>query len=324
MTKKKVWTLLILCSSICLLFYLLKDLKLKELFQQISKVDLRYLAPAGLSMFLSAWFRNLRWMLLFEPLGYKIRKGQAFTALLLSYPANLIVPQSSFFVRASYLKRMCGVPFSGCLGTIVAEKFMDGLVVFGLFFLLMFSNTQYQPSFSNKYSIPIFFVVLVIISVVIFFFLTRSGKVFLHRNTILEFVHHQWLNFKEGLLTTKAVKNKMLLVFYSLFIWLPYFGIFYFLLKGSVSSLCVDFQLPIKLAVMANIGWIFPTQGGVGSFHFFVSSVMTIHGFENLQAVFFSFLSHSFIVCNDIFWGLVVMLYNRKTVINLISFKIAG
>ncbi len=322
MNKKKVWTLLILFSSICLLFYLLRDLKFKELVQQISKVNLRYLVLAGVSMFLSVWFRNLRWILLFEPLGYTIRKGQAFSALLLSYPANLIIPQSSFFVRASYLRRMCGVPFSECLGTIVAEKLMDGLVVFGLFFLFMFSNAQYQPSFSGKYSFYIFFV-LAIISVGVLFLLTRSGKGFLHRNTILEFVHHQWLNFKEGLLTTKAVKNKRLLVLYSLFIWLPYFGIFYFLLKGSVSSLLVDFHLPVELAVMANIGWIFPTQGGVGSFHFFVSRVMVFHGFENLQAVFFALLSHSFIVFNDIFWGLVVMLYNRKAVINLISFKTA-
>jgi hypothetical protein len=261
-------------------------------------------------------------MHLFEPLGYNIRKGQAFSALLLSYPANLIIPQSSFFVRASYLKRMCGVPFSECLGTIVAEKLLDGLVVFGLFFLLMFSNARYQPSFSGKYSFYIYFVLL-IVPFGMLFFSKRKGREFLHRYTIFEFVHQQWLNFKEGLMTTLAVKNKIRLVLYTLFIWLPYFGIFYFLLKGSDSSLVLNIQLPVELAVMANIGWIFPTQGGVGSFHFFVSRVMTIHGFENLQAVFFALLSHSFILCNDIFWGLVVMLYNRKTVVNLISLKTA-
>jgi hypothetical protein len=82
---------------------------------------------------------------------------------------------------------MCGVPFSECLGTIVAEKLLDGLVVFDLFFLLMFSNTQYHPSFSDKNSFYFFFVLL-ITSFGILFFFKRKGKEFFHRYTIFEFV----------------------------------------------------------------------------------------------------------------------------------------
>jgi hypothetical protein len=63
-------------------------------------------------------------------------------------------------------------------------------------------------------------------------------------------------------MTTLAVKNKIRLVLYTVFIWLPYFGIFYFLLKGSDSSLVLSIQLPVELAVMANIGWIFQPRVG--------------------------------------------------------------
>ena len=91
----------------------------------------------------------------------------------------------------------------------------------------------------------------------------------------------------------------------------------YFLLKGSVSRDFIGFKLPVELAVMANIGWIFPTQGGLGSYHFFITHIMQSHGFEKLQAVFFAFFSHTFIIFNDLILGLYVLLNNRRIVFSL-------
>jgi hypothetical protein len=139
----------------------------------------------------------------------------------------------------------------------------------------------------------------------------------------MHLIKNQLSHFKIGLLTTKKVENKPLMFLYTLAIWVPYFTIFYFLLKGSVARDFVDFKLPIELAVMANIGWIFPTQGGLGSYHFFIAHIMQSHGFENLQAVFFAFFSHTFIIFNDLLWGLYIVLINRKIVFNLFGFRSA-
>lgn len=168
MTKKRIWTYVFLSISVLLLYYVLRDVKYKDFMKQTTKVDLKMVGFAGICMSLSAWFRNLRWLVLFSPLGYKIKKGQAFSALLLSYPANLIIPQSSFFVRASYLRKMSGIPFSECLGTIIAEKLMDGLVVFGLFFIFMFSDFSFQTSIFQNYRLYF----AIILCVVVFFLLS--------------------------------------------------------------------------------------------------------------------------------------------------------
>ncbi|MCP9757316.1 UPF0104 family protein [Lacihabitans sp. CCS-44] len=313
MTKKRIWTCVLLGISVLLMYYVLRDVKYKDFIKQTSKIDLKMAGFAGICMLLSAWFRNLRWLMLFSPLGYQIKKSQAFSALLLSYPANLIIPQSSFFVRAGYLRKISGVPFTECLGTIIAEKLMDGLVVFGLFFVFMFSNFSFQVSIFQNYK---FYLGIILFGFVVFKLASFFFKTYLNVRwqSIMTAIKNQLSNFKIGLMTAQKVDNKPLFVFYTLAIWLPYFAIFYFLLKGSVARDFIDIKLPIELAVMANIGWIFPTQGGLGSYHFLITQIMQSHGFENLQAVFFAFFSHIFIISNDLLLGLYVILFNYRTV----------
>lgn len=320
MTKKKVLSFVFLGFSVFLLYYVFKDIKYKDFMKQTSKVDLKMIGFAGICMLLSAWFRNLRWLMLFSPLGYKIKKTQAFSALLLSYPANLIIPQSSFFVRASYLKKMSSVPFGECLGTIIAEKLMDGIVVFGLFFVFMFSNFSFELAFFQNYRLYMGLMLIGLLVLWVIWFLLKTYLADYWQNT-RDYLLNQLANFKMGLLTTQKVENKAALLFYTFAIWLPYMTIFYFLLKGSVAGDFVGLKLPVELAVMANIGWIFPTQGGLGSYHFFITQIMHSHGFENLQAVFFAFFSHSFIIFNDLVLGLYILLINRRIVFNLFDLK---
>lgn len=103
MTKKNFISIVFFSVSVALFYYVLKDLKYKDFIKQSSKVEWKMVGLSAVCMILSTWFRNLRWLILFRPLGYKIKKSHALYALLLSYPANLLIPQSSFFVRASYL-----------------------------------------------------------------------------------------------------------------------------------------------------------------------------------------------------------------------------
>lgn len=315
MAKKKVVSYVLLGFSIVLIYYVYKDVKFKDFMRQASRIEWKMVAFSGVSMLLSAWFRNLRWVMLLSPLGYKIKKSDAFSALLLSYPANLIIPQSSFFVRASYLKKKSGVPFINCLGTIIAEKIMDGLVVFSFFFLFMFSNLKGDFSFSSNYRnyliiVPVFLATLFLAGLFL-------KSVFPNLWRRLQFIiSRQLYNLKQGLSTVKNIENKGLLVFNTFMIWLPYCAIFYFLLKASVLPGIVAFKLPIELAAMANIGWIFPTQGGLGSFHFFIAKIMELRGFEIDQAAFFAFFSHFMIISGDVFFGAAVLLANFSTVKN--------
>jgi uncharacterized membrane protein YbhN (UPF0104 family) len=320
MTKKNFLSIVFFSVSVALFYYVLKDLKYKDFIKQSSKVEWKMVGLSAVCMILSTWFRNLRWLMLFRPLGYNIKKIHALYALLLSYPANLLIPQSSFFVRASYLKKMSAVPYGPCLGTIMAEKLIDGIVVFGLFFVFLFSNFAFDFSFFNTHIFTIYLAITIlsVLCLSIFFVKINLNKFWIKTKNI---VINQIQGFKIGLKTSKSIDNKKLFFLYTILIWLPYIAIFYFLLKGSVLKESIGFLLPTELAVMANIGWIFPSQAGIGSYHFFINKIMILYGFDTIKGVFFAFFSHSIITFCDIIFGSIVVIINFKVLLNFLFLK---
>lgn len=314
--RKKLFSITLFSFSIFLLCYVLKGFKFEDFKLQTSKVEWRLVCFSAASMLLSSWFRNLRWLLLLHPLGFKIKRNQAFSALLLSYPANLIFPQSSFFVRATFLKKISGVSFGQCLGTIFAEKVMDGIVIFGLFFTFLFSKItfNYEVKYSDRFLLELG--ILGGIALILCSFLIKSFYFKFWSNAKSQVIG-QMGKFNTGLKTILEITNKKVFLLYTILIWIPYFAIFYFLIKGSVLKDLIGFKLPLELAVMANIGWIFPTQGGLGSYHFCISKIMQINGFAKNLSVFFAFFSHTFIVMFDILLGFLVAILNLKVLKNI-------
>lgn len=314
MMQKKVSSIVFLVISILLVYYVFKNIPYQQFVTQMTDVDWEMVGLAILCLLASAWFRNLRWLMLFSPLGYSLSRKQGLAALLLSYPANLLIPQSSFFVRASYIKKESEASFSASLGTILAEKVIDGVVVFSLFFIFLFSSfASTLPSFSSISDSS--FLITLLVCAIFTLLLTYLYKK--NKGKWKKKVNEQLGQLKTGLLTILQVKNLPVFLLYTFFIWLTYFGIYFFLLRATVSPQFLGLQLPVDISVMANVGWIFPTQGGVGSYHFFVSKVMQIQPFTLAQSAFFAFFTHLFIIGNDVFWGVLVLLFNRDKVVSL-------
>lgn len=313
--KKKGFSCFFIGLSIFLLFYVIKDFSYIDFKNQIVRIDWKMMVVASFSLLISAWFRNLRWLMAFVAMGYKVNKKHSFSALLLSYPANIIIPQSSFFIRASYLKKTSGIPIGQCFGTIIGEKLLDSLVIFGLFFFLLFSNLKHtfnSLEFNKLYILIFIFSVLLVIYTIKKCFPLLGIK---FRN----YTNQQLLTLKTGLVGTLLIRKKALFVFYTIMIWLPYFAIFYFLLVGSVFIEFNSFVLSVELGVMANISWIFPTQGGVGSYHLLISEIMLMNGFDSINSTFFAFFSHLYLISLDIIGGILVFLFNFTLILNLFS-----
>ena len=83
-----------------------------------------------------------------------------------------------------------------------------------------------------------------------------------------ERIHSFFKGLKEGLLSVKDVRHKGLFVFYSLFIWLMYFLMFY------VCFFCFQFTshlgalVGLTIFVLSSYGMVAPVQGGIGAWHF--------------------------------------------------------
>ena len=74
--------------------------------------------------------RAHRWNMLIHPLGYKPRFSSAFNSLMVGYLANLALPRLGEVSRSVALNRAEKIPLDAIIGTVIAERAMDVLMLF--------------------------------------------------------------------------------------------------------------------------------------------------------------------------------------------------
>ena len=121
--------------TVLLLWWVLRDVSASEVWAELIAADpwlmLASVCAATFSFVLRAW----RWRVLLEP-GHAGSDFEArFGATCAGFAANNILPaRLGEIVRAYVLSHVARIPFGGSIGSLVAERVLDGLVL--AFFLL--------------------------------------------------------------------------------------------------------------------------------------------------------------------------------------------
>ncbi|MGQ9676402.1 MAG: lysylphosphatidylglycerol synthase transmembrane domain-containing protein [Chloroflexota bacterium] len=115
------------------------DIDLGETMSYIARSNPLFFVLAIISFYLSFPVRALRWRLILRNVGFTSETVRVpslaglLEIILLSWFANCIVPAKLGDAYRGYLlKRNAAVSFSTTMGTIVAERIFDMLVLFGL------------------------------------------------------------------------------------------------------------------------------------------------------------------------------------------------
>jgi len=84
--------------------------------------------------------RALRWKLLLHPIRPGTRLRTRFAAVNIGFAANNLLPaRVGEFARAWSISRLEPVPMSGAVGSLVAERFLDGVAIFLLLLIALMS-----------------------------------------------------------------------------------------------------------------------------------------------------------------------------------------
>lgn len=269
--------------------------------------------------------RAMRWQLLTDSMGYKIRFWNSFMGVMIGYFANLAIPRMGEFTRCGVVSKYEKVPFSKLLGTVVTERVIDMIILLGMTFVVVITQFKQVGIFldSNQdikqklehifYSSWMLLILVAVLGALVLFW-----KFFL-KNRLQGKIRSFFMGLKEGLLTVKDVKHKWLFVGHSLFIWLMYFLMFY------VCFFCFQFTshlgilVALTIFVLSSYGMVAPVQGGIGAWHFMVIAALMIYlpHTPNIEALAkaFALLTHSSMTLLYIIVGVVCVialpLYNR-------------
>jgi len=287
-----------------------------KLISDFKNTHLFWLIVISVCFTFSQLFRAIRWRFLLRPMGYEISLFNSFATVMVGYFANLGIPRVGEFVRAGFLAKYEEVAIEKAFATIVIERVVD--VILLLFMLLLGFIFHYDAlwgylsdnlviSTSKLAMIGGALVVLGLIGLYILKKVLSLDDEKLH--PIAKKIKGLITGFVEGLLEIKKLPNVGSFVVYSIGIWLMYFLMHYlaFYAFDPVAHLsAID---GILVFDFGSLGIVFPSPGGMGSYHFMIVESLKILGVDPVDG--FSFAMITFftltIFCTIVF-GLISLI----------------
>ena len=267
-----------------ILVFLFKNQDPVRLIEEIRKVDGKWVF---LSIIFGGWAivsRGLRWIVLINALGYKSSKLNAISAVSVSYLTNLFIPRAGEISRCTALNQSEGTPVDKLFGTIIIERVIDFIFLFGLIFLTIIFKFNdilnfyiaLQSQKKEATSDTNILLILAIISAIIIAFILF--KQWLEQSSFYDKILTFIDGLKEGFKSIKNIKRKSAFWFHTFSIWIMYFLMTYICFFSMAETAHLTASDGLFLLILGGIGMVIPTPGGIGSYHAIVMIGLSVLG----------------------------------------------
>ncbi len=264
-----------LLISIGFLFLAFRQLDFQQMKQAFALAKYWLLIPCLIVIFASHWLRSLRWQFLLNPIK-KIPVGNLFSALLIGYAANMILPAHlGEFARAYVIGRKREISVSSVLATIVVERIID---VLSIVLIMAFTLVIYPfPDWVKKSGYIMFaFAIGLFVFLVLMKVYTEATLKFIcimlrpFPQSIKEKVENLSRSFLDGLKPMKSKFDYVIIFMLSIVIWLCYWAVIY--INFYTFNLVAEYNLGVTaglvLLVITTISVVVPSSPGyIGTYH---------------------------------------------------------
>lgn len=264
---------------------------------------------------LSHLSRAYRWRFLLEPLGYKPSYINCILTVLIAYLLNLLIPRSGEIARAVSIKKYENIPFEKAIGTIVAERVSDVIMLFSITGIAFFLQAELMGSYlfkedegSDSYLKIIFLLIFPLVGILTYNLLKKSTHPFIVK--IFLFIK----GLIDGVKSIFTMKKKWEFIFHTLFIWLMYVLMFYTVTFALPETTNLPFAAIIVGFVVGGFSMAL-TNGGLGTYPVFVASALILYNIEDNPARAFGWIMWTAQTLMVIIFGglslLLIPIYNR-------------
>ena len=288
-----------------LLWYVFHDWELDFIVSRLDQVNYSWVFLSVFLSIISHVIRAYRWNLLLSPLGYThLTTFRTFLAVMIGYFVNLLAPRAGEITRCSIMKKNDNVNMSVSLGSVVAERIVDlmGLVVVILLGLalqfdrlsgfmndfLQEKSASIQMSSVALQIIAALGVVIAIVLVVLWWFRAR-----IKRLPIYFKLRSFSIELADGFTSVLKLENKSGFWVSTVLIWFFYFAMAYVVVFAIPSTSELGLLAGLSILIMGGLAMSAPVQGGFGTYHLFVSSILLLYGISSDDGLFFATLLHS-------------------------------
>jgi uncharacterized protein (TIRG00374 family) len=236
--------------------------------------------------------RAIRWQILLRPNGVDVPLGTSFSAVMIGYAANALVPRSGELARPLVLAQRVGLPAETAVGSVVVERVLDVLsLLIALLVVMTYGQSELaatmmrlQGSSASTFAAAdarstilslstMFGFLAAFIGLVLF---TRWGEVLVEQTLgrlharFAEAIVSMIQRLRRGLDAVRQPRLMLLILMHTLLIWALYTLTTWLALKAMPYASTSDPGLAgalLLLVILALAVTIAPTPGAIGVYH---------------------------------------------------------
>jgi hypothetical protein len=186
----------------------------------------------------------------------------------------MTVPRSGEISRALVLKKYNDVPFDKAFGSIIAERIVDMVILFGLIIVAFFVQYDVLKTFVlDKVPLKnlILFMVIGLVLFVTFILLYLYSKV-----KFIKKLKIKISGLKEGILSIFHMQKKWSYLGHTIFIWFTYIYMFYIGLLVISETSSLPLSAVITSFIVGSVAIAF-TNSGFGSYPFLMAKILLFY-----------------------------------------------
>jgi glycosyltransferase 2 family protein len=317
-----VSTILIIVS----IWWATRDINFTQLWNILVNADYLWVILSIPVILLSHWIRAMRWKTMLEP-ALKVKSASTwnlFSAVMIGYAFNCVLPRGGEFIRPFVYARREKVSFTSTFATIIVERVIDVITLVVIFALVFFFlSEQIITAFTEIDVNKVITIVALVLFVGVISFYPPVFRYIIKllikpiSQRFYEKVSSLFEKFLKGFAIIKSPSRYLQLSIESIAIWIcytiPMFLMFYSFDFQNIYHL--GFNDAILLIVISGVGTtIAPTPGAIGVYHVLIrDSMILFYMMPKEEALAYATLTHAVnVLIQLIVGGLFFMSINIK------------
>lgn len=249
--------------------------------------------------------RAYRWKLLIKPLNYNPSLKNVFYALMIGYISNLAFPRLGEITRCGSLTKTDKIPVDSLIGTVIIERAVDLIVLLIFLFIIFIAKIEYFGSFIYEnifiplyqkfiqaVDFPFYYWIMIIVFIAGFIGLFYFFRKKLKRVVVIHKMRKLLRGVISGVKTVTKMQNRWAFFFQTVIIWVMYFLMTYVVVFSIPATKDLTPIDGLFLLVIGGLGMAAPVQGGIGAFHWIISSGLTLYGISKTDGLVFATIQH--------------------------------
>lgn len=295
---------LLLSLSGLLMWYAVRGQDLSRIGEYMRSADYSWLLVTMVLSALGYLSRAYRWKMQLDPTGHNASYWDVYHAMMVGYLANMVLPRMGEVIRCSVLRRSSGVPVQVALGTVIAERVIDVLVLLGLLgatlllefdkfwsFVMSLLTDNYQSFAEHQTTLAAIAAITLLLLLIVSYALFKNLEK-LRQNAFFNRIVTLARGLLSGIFSVLKLENKGVFLLHTAFTWLVYYLMDYLAFFAFPATYDLGMTAALAVLTFGAFGMAAPVSGGIGVFHVLVQATLLVYGVSKEAGIAYALVVH--------------------------------